>query len=166
MLPVKFKLQLFHSYVYSKIAYGLHCYGATHKTSINSVQVVCNKLLKILMTKDRRYPTNKLYKECKMLKIDDFRKFLAVRFVHRSVYPNHDTPEQLKNYFNLNSNVTNRDLRDNLKIRVPLVRSALGQSCIHWYGGHFWNSLDIDIRSECDLCPFKNKVKKYIMNNY
>ena len=166
VLPVKFKLQLFHSYVYSKIAYGLHCYGATHKTSVKSVQIVCNKLLRILMLKDRRYPTNTLYKEFNMLKIDDFRNFLAVRFVHRSVYPNEFTPEQLKTYFKLNVNVHNRVLRDNLKIRVPLLRSALGQTCINWYGGNFWNSLDIDIRSECNLCIFKKEVKKHIINNY
>ena len=166
VLPVKFKLQLFHSYVYSKIAYGLHCYGATHKTSVKSVQVVCNKLLRILMLKDRRYPTNTLYKEFNMLKIDDFRNFLAVRFVHRSVYPNEFTPDQLKTYFQLNINVHNRVLRDNLKIRVPLLRSALGQTCINWYGGNFWNSLDIDIRSECNLCIFKKEVKKHIINNY
>ena len=76
-----------------------------------------------------------------MLKIIDFRNFPAVRFVHRSIYPNGYTPEQLNNYFKLNANVHNRELRDNLKIRVPLLRSALGQSCIHWYGRHFWNSL-------------------------
>ena len=118
------------------------------------------------MLKDRRYPTNTLYKEFNMLKIDDFRNFLAVRFVHRSVYPNEFTPEQLKKYFKLSVNVHNRVLRDNLKIRVPLLRSALGQTCINWYGGNFWNSLDIDIRSECNLCIFKKEVKKHIINNY
>ena len=166
VLPFKFKLQLFHSYVYSKLAYGLHCYGAAHKTSLKSVQVVCNKLLRILMLKDRMYPTNTLYKECKMLKLDDLRKFLAAKFVHRSVYPDQYTPDQLKYYFMLNISVHNRVLRDNLLIRVPLVRSALGQTCIHWYGGSFWNSLDVEIRSERIIYVFKKQLRAYILDSY
>ena len=119
------------------------------------------------MLKDRRYPTNTLYKECNMLKIRDFRNFLAVRFVHRSVYPDENTPEQLQNYFTLNVNVHNREhMRDNLKIRVPFFRSALGQTCIHWYGGNFWNSLDIAIRNECNLCLFKKEVRNHILDSY
>ena len=166
VLPLKFKLQLFHAYIYSRLAYGLHCYGSAHKTALNSVQVVCNKLLRILMLKDRMYPTSNLCKECNILKLDDFRKFLAVKFVHRSIYPDQYTPEQLKYYFTLNITIHNRSLRDNLKIRVPLLRSALGQTCIHWYGGNFWNCLGIDIRSVSDLSEFKRQVRNYIMSTY
>ena len=47
-----------------------------------------------------------------MLKIIDFRNVLAVRFVHRSIYPNEYTPEQLNNYFKLNADVHNRELSE------------------------------------------------------
>ena len=99
-------------------------------------------------------------------KLYDFRKFLAVKFVHRSIYSDQYTPEQLKCYFMLNVDIHNRELRDNLKIRVPLLKSALGQTCIHWYGGNYWNSLDFSIRSENDLCAFKKSLRNNVINTY
>ena len=49
VLPQKFKLQLFSSYVYSRVSYGLHCYGVARDCIVNPVKVICNKLLKILV---------------------------------------------------------------------------------------------------------------------
>ena len=66
----------------------------------------------------------------------------------------------------LNVDIHNRELRDKLKIRVPLLRSALGQTCIHWYGGNYWNNLDLSIRSESDLCAFKKLLRNYVINTY
>ena len=166
VIPYKFKLQLFHAYVYSKISYGLHCYGAACNNVLQGVQIVCNKLLKILLIKDRRFPTNELYKSCKILKINDLRNFLATKFVHRSIYPNEYTPEQLIDYFKLNIHFHNRDVRDKLKIRLPAVNSALGGTCLHWYGSFYWNNLQLDIRKISDFVFFKKTLKQCIINSY
>ena len=166
VIPYKFKLQLFHAYVFSKIMYGLHCYGAACSTVIEPVQIVCNKLLKILLIKERRFPTNVLYKECKMLKIPDLTNYLATKFVHRSIYPNVYTPQQLMYYFKLNIELHNRDLRDKLKIRLPIVKSALGGTCLHWYGSFYWNNLDIELRNISDLDMFKKLLKQHILSTY
>ena len=131
--------------------YGLHCYGAACSTVLESVQIVCNKLLKILLIKERRFPTNDLYKDCKMLKVADLTNFLATKFVHRSIYPNEYTPQQLVYYFKLNIDFHDRDLRDKLKIRLPIVKSALGGTCLHWFGSFYWNNLDLELRNINDF---------------
>ena len=166
VIPHKFKLQLFHAYVYSKISYGLHCYGAANNNVLNGIQIVCNKLLKILLMKDRRFPTNELFKSCKLLKINDLTNFLATKFVHRSIYPNAYTPEQLSYYFKLNIDYHDRDVRDKLKIRLPVVKSVLGGTCFHWYGGFYWNNLDIELRKISDFDLFKKSLKEFVLCQY
>ena len=166
VLPHKFKLQLFSSYVYSRVSYGLHCYGVARDCIVNPVKVICNKLLKILLLKDRRYPTNDLFKECKMLKFDDLKNVTACKFVHKSVYPDAETPVQVKNHFTLNSRVHDRDVRDKLKVRVPYVKRVFTESSIRWYGAYFWNSIDINIRKITNLNLFKKCLKKSLLDKY
>ena len=162
----KFKLQLFNSYVYSRVSYGLHCYGAANKTVIKPIQIICNKLLKVFLIKDRRYSTNLLFKECNLLKLNDLTNFLAAKIVHRSVYPNENTPKQLCNYFVRNVHVHNREIRDKLLIRLPVVKSVFGQTCLHWYGASYWNKVDEHIRKLSDIKVFKKELKVSIINSY
>ena len=136
-IPYKFKLQLFNAYVYSRVSYGLHCYGGAHKTLLNPVHVICNKLLKVFLMKDRRFPTNELYKSCNLLQLKDLTNFLAAKFVHKSIYPVVDTPNQLRRYFKLNVEIHDRNVRDKLLVRLPNVKTVFGQSCVHWYGAYF-----------------------------
>ena len=51
--------------------------------------------------------------------------FQATKFVHRSIYPNAYTPEQLSYYFKLNIDYHDRDVRDKLKIRLPVVKKGI-----------------------------------------
>ena len=159
-------MQLFNSYVYSRISYGLHCYGAACDTVINPIRVVCNKLLKLFLIKDRRFPTNNLYKDCNILQIKDLRNFIACKLIHRSVYPDKNTPVQLLNHFTLNVNVHDRNLRDKLLIRMPFARSALGQTSVSWYGALYWNRINIGLRSINDVKLFKRALKNFILDSY
>ena len=166
VIPHKFKMQLFHAYVYSKVVYGLHCYGVARKKSIKLVQTVCNKLLKILQIKVRTYPTNKLFKENKILKLCDMKNFIATKFVHKSIYSNCNTPNQLKSYFILNTSVHEKDVRDKLQVRPPRFNRVFGTTSVQSYGGEFWNKIDLKIRSEPDLGLFKNKLKASVLETY
>ena len=166
VIPFKFKLQLFNSYVYSRISYGLHCYGAACDTVINPIRVVCNKLLKLFLMKDRRFPTKKLYKDCNLLQIKDLKNFVACKLIHRSVYPDNNTPAQLVNHFTLNINVHDRNIRDKLLIRLPFTRSALGQTSVSWFGAHYWNKINMGLRSINDIKLFKKALKNYILDSY
>ena len=165
-IPYKFKLQLFNAYVYSRVSYGNHCYGAANKTVVKPVQIVCNKLLKVFLMKHRKYFTNLLFKGCNLLKMNDLNKFLAAKIVHRSVYPTDNTPEQLRNYFVLNVNVHDRDVRDKLLVRLPDIKSAFGEKCLHWFGAYYWNRIDARIRNIKDIKIFKKELKTSILNSY
>ena len=92
--------------------------------------------------------------------------FQATKFVHRSIYPNAYTPEQLSYYFKLNIDYHDRDVRDKLEIRSPVVKSVSGETCLPWYGGFHWNNLDIELRKMNDFEMFKKSLKEFILTQY
>ena len=166
VIPYKFKLQLFNSYVYSRVSYGLHCYGAACDNVVRPIHVVCNKLLKLLLLKDRRFPTNALYFGCNLLQVKDLARFIACKLIHKSIYPDCNTPVQLRNYFLLNTDIHDRDVRDKLRIRLPFARSALGQTSVNWYGSFYWNRITLGIRMLFDIKLFKKELKLSILDSY
>ena len=160
------KLPFFQSYVYSKVSYGLHCYGFANKTDIQKIQVICNKLLRLLLKKDSTYSTNSLFKENRLLKIDDLHQFIILQYVHKSFYSNDNTAECLKTKFRRRANLVTYNLRDDRLIDHPLARSVSESKGCFWYGASIWNKLPIDIRREYDLIKFKTKLKEYFLSKY
>ena len=82
MVPEKRKKQLYYSFVYSRIAYGIEEYGSCNTMLLAKVQVMQNKLPKILYNKDRRYSTNILHNELKLLQVKDILEVLLLKFIH------------------------------------------------------------------------------------
>ena len=66
--------QLYYAFIYSRIKYGIELYGSSSASTMNKVQVIQNKLLKMVLKLDRLMPTNDLHKNTKILKIDDIHK--------------------------------------------------------------------------------------------
>ena len=166
VIPYRFKLQLFNAYVYSRISYGIHCYGVARDVVLNPVQVICNKLLKLLLLKDRRFPTCKLYKESKLLQLKDLTKYVASKLVHMSVYPEEKTPLQLRNHYILNSCSHKKNVRDKLLIRVPVTRNVIGGSSVRRYGASYWNKIDLNIRKLSNVKLSKKHLKLSMLNMY
>ena len=165
-IPYKFKLQLFNAYVYSRISYGIHCYGVARDVILNPVQVICNKLLKLLLLKDRRFHTCTLYKETNLLQLKDLTKYVASKIVHMSVYPEAKTPTQLRNHFIVNSCLHKKNVRDKLLIKVPVAKNAIGESSVRWYGASYWNKIDLSIRKLTNVKLFKKHLKICMLKMY
>ena len=66
--------QLYYAFIYSRIKYGIELYGSSSASNMNKVQVIQNKLLKMVLKLDRLMATNDLHKNIQILKIDDVRK--------------------------------------------------------------------------------------------
>ena len=94
------------------------------------------------------------------------KNFIATKFVHKSIYSNCNTPNQLKSYFILNTSVHEKDVRDKLQVRPPRFNRVFGTTSVQSYGGEFWNKIDLKIRSEPDLGLFKNKLKASVLETY
>ena len=88
---------LYYALIYSRIKYGLTVYGQAGKTNLNKIQVLQNKLLKVLSSKKFRYSTDMLHNEFKILKVEDMVKQEVLTFVFN--YFNDNLPPVFDNYY-------------------------------------------------------------------
>ena len=88
---------LYYTLVYSRIKYGLSVYGQAGKTKLHKIQVLQNKLMKVLSSKKFRYSTDMLHNEFEILKVEVMLKQEVVTFVFD--YFNDSLPSVFDNYF-------------------------------------------------------------------
>ena len=98
-IPKECLLTLYDSLVSSKIGYGLEAYGVAASRQINEIQVLQNRILKIIHFKDRKYPTNLLHKESNILKLTDLYKLKIPKIMHGIRFKNENIPRVFKDYF-------------------------------------------------------------------
>ena len=85
LLTDELKRQLFFALVYSRINYGIELYGASRASLLNRVQVMQNKLLKVLYELPYRTSTDTLHCRLRILKVLDVYKLRILKFVHESI---------------------------------------------------------------------------------
>ena len=61
---------------------------------------------------------------------------------------NHRYPTQLQSYMNFRSELCGRSLRDSREIRLPDLKSAMGQSTFKFAAGKEWNNLPKELRAK------------------
>jgi len=70
-IPDRCKKNLYHAYAYSKIQYGIEVYGSGKQGMTKQVQVLQNRILKILFNLDWLTPTKQLHKNLNLLLVTD-----------------------------------------------------------------------------------------------
>ena len=103
--------------IYSKIKYGISVYGLAATKNVNKVQVIQNKLLKVLLNKNYRYSTNKLHNEMGILKVEDIFEQELCYFVHN--YLNNNLPEAFSGYFRPFSEIHSICTRGSNNLNLP-----------------------------------------------
>ena len=103
-MPKQCLLTLYDSLVTSKIGYGLEAYGSTETKKLNELQVLQNRILKIIHFKDHKYSTNRLHKELNIVKVHDLFRIKILKIMHQVHFSKERLPEVFKNYFKTNEN--------------------------------------------------------------
>ena len=68
--------------MYSRIKYEIKIYENCSFNSVDKIQVVQNKLLKLVLGKDKMTPTDECYKCMNILKVDDTYEWYVLSFVN------------------------------------------------------------------------------------
>jgi hypothetical protein len=89
--------RIYYAYVFPHIKYGIEIYGNCNSTALKKIQVMQNKILKILSRKPWRYSTNQLHYELKILKCSDIHKLFTGVFVCKQQHD--ELPDIFSSYF-------------------------------------------------------------------
>ena len=153
---------IYYAMIYSRIKYGICAYGFAKKENMDKVQILQNKLLKVILEKDRRTPTNELHKTLDILQVKDI--FLQEISTFVCNYFQGNLPEGFSEYFITMNHP--QGTRGNLKRLVPpLCRTDLGQKTVKFLGSKTWNDLSPELKAisnpKAFKKAFKNKKIKY-----
>ena len=149
---------IYYTLVYSRIKYGIAVYGQAATTKMSKIQVLQNRLLKVLAGKTFRYSTDKLHDEFGLLKVSDITNQEVLTFVFNYFLDN--LPPVFQNYYVTfgDENAINTRNANNL-IRKIRRNTNFGANSIKSKGADLWNSLKTELKSSFTTKQFRIKYK-------
>ena len=156
---------IYYTCIHSKIKYGIEVYGSANETFLNKLQVIQNKLMKLLTKKEQQYSTNLLHKNLDILKVHDIHRQSVLQFVHKCKTGN--IISNFHNYFIPRGELHNLDLRNNNDLDQVLYSREHGRTAVKRVGSVYWNQLPEAIKAE-NTSPtvFKSSVFKHFISLY
>ena len=150
---------IYYATIHSRIKYGIPLYGTADKNVIEPLQILQNKLLRVLTKKDHMYSTNKLHNELELLKINDIYESEVLTFVYNCV--NRNVPDVMGNYFTKMGDTHNINTRNkNHILRDPCYKSKIGRLSVKQRGVQLWNRTDKSLKLSQDSKTFRKKNER------
>ena len=164
LLNQSLKRQLYYSMVYSRIIYGIVIYGACRSSLLNKVQVLQNKLLKVLYKLPYRTDTNVMHLDLDILKVHDIYKYQIQKFVYESL--NKTCIVQFHNYYRYNNDIHHLNTRQQNELYRPRIRTKFGECSLKYHGAVLWNSVNTNIQRSKSADSFKRALRQSIIESY
>ena len=154
-------MSIYNAYIFPHIKYGIELYGTAKPIHLNKVQVLQNKLLKILFKRNKRDSPRELLKEKGILNCRNLNKYFLLLFIYKQ--QNNLLPVVFRNYFTHTSETHNYETRQRNNIHISYCRTDIGQTSTCYFGAKLWNSLPVKIKESTSLSIFKTKCKNYLL---
>jgi len=166
-VPNQCKTQLYYAYCYSKLLYGIEVYGDLKRSLVDKLQVLQNKVLKILFRKDWFTSTNLLHKDLCLLKFEDIYKLSVLKFVKK--FKKCELPNVFNNLFRERSTIHVYNTRFAANFEIPIFRTRMfGQKTLQYNGPKIYNEISTKISgiNELPVKKFCNEIKKMYLSQY
>ena len=164
-LSYKTAVQMYYTFVYSRISYGIEVYGMANASTIKPLQIMQNRILKILTFKPRRYSTNGLFSSLSLLKISDIHYLRFCTLLYK--YVNNMLSSVFNNIFNpLSAHSTGMHTRNNKYFTTTKQNNKFGHLTLSNYGCKLWQMIPLSIRSSSSPNVFKKNFKKKLLQEY
>ena len=159
-------MSLYDSLVLSKISYAFEAFGIASQNKLKDLQVLQNRILRILQFKDRKYSTNAIHKECNILKLIDLYEFKILKSMHNVHYNNGKLPSVFKGYFEKNEGSHTYPTRQSKDYKIFRVNKTWGDKMIRNKGARLWNELPSPIKDISNPYTFAKKLKEVLIDKY
>ena len=150
--------QLYFSFIYSCINYGIEVYGSCADEHLSKQQVMQNNLLKLLLKLDYRTSTSLLHYNMTLLKIADIHTVNILYFV------NECRAGRNPDIFTVRE--ATYDFRHRDRLFVPLARTELGSSRCAILSAKLWNKCFDEVHPHLSKKSFRKQVTKYFIAKY
>lgn len=153
ILPLKTLRMVYFSLVESIICYGIVIWGNAGGTIMSALYVAQKYIIKIMLFKNKRFPTQELFQESSLLTLEQLYIKSIIRFMmNYSYYKN-----------NLNHQINTRTAARH-DVLLPSVRCTVAQKHIGYVGPKIYNILPPQFRAS-RYKQIKSKVNSWIIEN-
>ena len=158
----KIARQIYYAFIYSRIQYGIEVYSSCSETHINRLQVIQNKLLKLILKLDRLTATNILHKEINLLKVTHLGESSVLGFVNKVLCG--QCPAIFLSYYKIKRNAY--DVRTKGQLVTPQTRIQFGDRAVKVKGCLLWNRINKNMLKHRFSKSFKDNLVKYYTSTY
>jgi len=137
---------LYSSLVHSKILYAIEIYANTFKTYLHDLHIINNRILRIVLGKDRYCSTMELYILGNTLPIEILFKYKLMLYAHAIYFKCPSLPKFIFNNVHSNSQVHDHDTRTRNDFHIELSLTNIGAKITNSLAFKYWNSLSTDIK--------------------
>jgi hypothetical protein len=152
------------AFVHSYILYGIEIHANTCCTYLDKLFKLNNKLLHILQNKPRSTPVNELYRNYGTLPVAQLHVYQLYTIVHKFLYHSEMLPPAFcrVNYFALNDQKHNHNVRNKKDLYVHSCRTTLGQRNTSFKAASLWNNLPPLHKEHSSVSQFKCRLTAYL----
>jgi len=165
-MPSSCLKNLYYATVYPHIQYGIELYANTYATYLHDLEILNNRVLRILQFKPMEYNVSKLYENYNTLQIEDLHSYKLLILIHRYFNNRGSLPQIFQNYFTTNSAVHTHKTRTQNDIHLTHCETKFGIRCLSQRGSKLWNSIPNEIKCITLKYNFQQKLKDFITRNY
>jgi hypothetical protein len=160
--PVILK-QIYYSFIYSNILYGIEVWGAANKTSLLGVSKLMNKSIRALSFKRKCDNVKPLYDNNNFLSLNNIIKLSWGCMIKKCLLGHHSMEFEENVFKKQNHRFVTRSKECNLVLPFFTLQST--RNSIFFSGIISWNQNKVGEIHEMSLNAFKNNLKKFLLNN-
>ena len=160
-VPRKLLRNLYYALAYSSIQYAIEVYANTKNSYLAPLQVINNRVLRILQHKPIRTNVSELYLNYNTLSITQLHEFKLGSFLFKYYYYPNLLPDSFKGYFKLNLHVHTHATRNSSNIFLTRFKTSYGKRRLHYRAALIWNNLPMNLKIFQSLNSFK---KTYLLH--
>lgn len=153
-----------HSMILSHITYCLPVWSLASVTSLNPLQSLYKRTVKVLDKKPNHFHHCPILQKYKLLTLENTIKYSNLCLMYKVINGLSSPP--LKQFINIRSN-THRSTRGAARgdCTIPLRKSAFGQTSFSVHAAKDWNFIPTTIRNMNTYHTFKTHLKQWLVNN-
>lgn len=160
-IPHKLRYTLYNALVKPHLTYLIEIWGNASNTKISEIQILQNKIIKLLFNYHYLTSTKKIYNETNIMNIKSLYRYntciLIRKIINKNIHTNITLTKQ--------KSVTARSTRRASFLVLPKPRTNYGKTMITFEGAQLYNRLPAHVKNENSFNIFKKKLAEYIVAN-